>query len=187
MNKHHKHTSRQTKVALARGDEAAFLAICNELAPAIHRYIFFKVGQDRVIAEDLTQETFVKLWEYSVRNSRAIDSVSAFVYRVARNLVIDHWRSSGRRTTVPYEAAVHDVETEHDSTESAYRELEEQDLIAWALEQLPEPYQEIIRLRYIEGLDVNTIGRAVGKRPSTVYFTLTKAMKSLQTIVTQQR
>jgi RNA polymerase sigma-70 factor (ECF subfamily) len=82
------------------GDPAAFSEIYDRHQPAIHRYIAFRVATPAT-AEDLTSEVFV----------RAVDSIASFRYRgrpllawlytIARNLVADYHRHSGRLTFVP--------------------------------------------------------------------------------------
>ena len=59
---------------------------------SIYRYIYFKVGQDEE-ARDLTSEVFLKAWNY-IQDNKITDykTLKALFYKIARNLVIDHYR-----------------------------------------------------------------------------------------------
>ena len=74
----------------------------------IYRFIFLKVSSQE-IAQDLCSETFLKGWEAyknqksNLKNQKEIENVSAFLYRIARNLVTDHYRQKSRNQTVSTE------------------------------------------------------------------------------------
>jgi RNA polymerase sigma-70 factor (ECF subfamily) len=70
--------------------EKMFFELYENEADAIFRFVFFKVN-DREIALDITQESFVRTWEY-LSKGKMIANKRAFLYRVAGNRVIDHYR-----------------------------------------------------------------------------------------------
>ncbi|MBX4200907.1 RNA polymerase sigma factor, partial [Candidatus Parcubacteria bacterium] len=67
-----------------------FLDAYKQHADAIYRHCYFRV-YNKDLAEDLTQETFIKTWKYIVEGKK-VDNIKAFLYRVAVNLIIDHSR-----------------------------------------------------------------------------------------------
>ena len=67
----------------------------------IYRFVFLKVSS-REKAEDLTSEVFTRGWN-RFKDGKKIDNVRAFLYRVARNLIIDHYREKGRVRTISTE------------------------------------------------------------------------------------
>ena len=70
----------------------------------IYRFVFLKVNSKEV-AEDLTTEVFVRCWD-KYRIGEEFENIQAFLYQVARNLVIDHYRIKGRDRTISTEYAV---------------------------------------------------------------------------------
>src|SRR3989344_5246570 len=76
---------------LARGKkEKEFLDAYQQYADAIYRHCYFRV-YNKDLAEDLTQETFIKTWKY-LSEGKEVKNIKAFLYRVAVNLIIDHSR-----------------------------------------------------------------------------------------------
>ncbi len=79
-----------------------FSAIYDKYINKIYRFVFIKVNSQE-IAEDLTSETFLRGWEAYKKASnphrQKIDNPSAFLYQIARNLVIDQYREKGRFQT----------------------------------------------------------------------------------------
>ena len=61
----------------------------------IYRFIFLKVNSQDV-AQDLTSETFLRCWEKYRQNQERIENINAFLYQIARILVIDHYREKGK-------------------------------------------------------------------------------------------
>ena len=89
-----------------RNPKQKFSKIYNQHIEKIYRFIFLKVNsQER--AEDLTSKTFLKGWE-AFKNSgnssqNTIDNPRAFLYKIARNLVIDYYREKGRTQIISTE------------------------------------------------------------------------------------
>jgi len=77
-----------------QGDKQAYGILYVRYLDDIYRYVLLKIGSTS-IAEDLTEETFIRTWEYLPRLSRKdekINHLKAFLYRTASNLVIDFYR-----------------------------------------------------------------------------------------------
>jgi RNA polymerase sigma-70 factor (ECF subfamily) len=67
-----------------------FLAAYDNYADAIYRHCFYRVFS-KPLAEELTQDTFMKTWKY-LEGGKQVENLRAFLYRVANNLIIDHSR-----------------------------------------------------------------------------------------------
>src|SRR3989339_1258798 len=84
---------------LAReGDEDAFAKIYDCYAEKIYRFIFLKVCsavEAEQIAEEITQDVFVKLWKIGSDKQREVRNISALLFQIARFAVIDFYRSRG--------------------------------------------------------------------------------------------
>lgn len=114
----------------------------------IYRYCFYKVRNSE-IAEDITQETFLKFFEHKHRIRHGEDI--AYLYTIAKNLCFDHFR---QRQTAEL--------TEEYPTEDFEEQSEIKIAIRNALEKLDERHREIIVLRYIGELSVNETAAAAG-------------------------
>ena len=71
-----------------------FGKIYDKYIDKIYRFIFLKVSSEDV-TKDLCSETFLRGWE-AFQDEKKIDNIQAFLYQIARNLVIDHYREKGR-------------------------------------------------------------------------------------------
>ena len=74
------------------GDEEAFGQLYDKYVDPIYRFILLRVSNPDE-ARDLTSEVFLKSWQYLSSAEKTVDNFKALVYRVARNLVIDFYRS----------------------------------------------------------------------------------------------
>lgn len=135
----------------------------------LQRLVLRIVG-DRSVAEDLAQDTFVKL------NGRVLDAQDrGLLLRTARNLAIDHLRAQRVRQSY-LDGAPRDAsggEALPDAAVAAREELEE--LLA-ALETLPERTQRIFLLNRLDGLSQPAIARALGVSLSTVEKEIIRAL-----------
>ena len=85
---------------LRQKDKDAFIKAYDNYIDDIYRFIYFKVG-NKEDAEDITSQVFLKSWDY-VQNNNLIDykTIKSFFYRVARNIIIDHYRSKGNQENI---------------------------------------------------------------------------------------
>jgi len=161
------------------GDPAAFAEIYNRHQPAIYRYIFHRVG-DVATAEDLTSEVFVRLVERIDHFTYRGHPLLAWLYTVARNLIVDYQRRAGQTTVFPsYEQLVIEV---GDLEQAAERGLVQRWLAA-ALTHLTEDQRQVIILKFVEGLDNAEVARTVGKSVGAVKSLQHRALAVLRRIL----
>lgn len=165
-------------------DPDAFGELYDRYAPKIYRYIYFKVSGTTEV-EDLTAEVFLKTWEYVQRHgadeTKRIKNFRAFVYRLARNIVVDHYRERTERELLADEAALERVtvpEEQHMLT--AINRSSDLATIERALRNLKDEYRELVVLKYIEGLSTVDIARLTDKTKGTVRVTLHRALTALR-------
>jgi RNA polymerase sigma-70 factor (ECF subfamily) len=160
-----------------RGDAEAFGRIYDHYVGMVHRYVHHRLG-DRATAEDVTSETFV-------RALRRIDSltfqgrdVAAWLLTIARNIVLDHVKSSRYRLEVST-ADMRDADTSTDGPEDAVvQRLTNQELVACIRELGPEQ-QECLALRFLHGLSVSETAQVMGKRDGAVKALQHRALRRL--------
>ncbi len=142
----------------------------------VYRFIFLKVSSDEV-AQDLTSETFTRVWE-SLQETEEIKNPRAYAYRIARNIVIDHYRRREfQKVATPEEVVVPDKERRADEKAEIDSEMER---VAKALRKLNEDYQNVIIWYYLDELSVSEIADLLGKPEATVRVLVHRALKALK-------
>jgi len=166
-----------------RWDEEALVEVFDRYAPAIYRYVYRRVG-DGQTAQDLMAETFHRLLDALRRGAGPRTHLSAWLYRVAHNLVVDHYR---RQPADPVVAL--------DSVDPAGGALEERVLIEReraarvraALRQLTPLQQQVILLRYLEGMSLEDVAQVLERTVGSVKALQHRAIRSLQRLLEDAR
>lgn len=178
-------TRKNSKVLAQSNDQQLFLDGYDTYAPKIFRFIYYKVSKHKQLAEDLTQQTFFKTWEYLQSNNQSIQYIQAFLYQTARNLVIDHYRTRDKDTLELFENG-----TPADAGQPRWQEKIEArvdlTIIDNAIQQIPEQYQEIIMLRFMEELTIEEIAQVLEKNKNNIYVMIHRALNSLREILEEK-
>lgn len=155
--------------------EKTFQEAYEVYADAIFRFCFFKVS-DREKAFDLTQETFVRFWDY-IRVGKEVQNHQAFLYRIARNLVIDEYRKKDSLSLDAMGEKGFDVRVDEHRTievDASSKEAVE------AICKLDEIYREVALLRFVEGYPPKEIAHALGLSENVVSVRINRAIKKLR-------
>jgi len=169
-----------------------FSKIYDKYIEKIYRFVFLKVSSPEV-AEDLTSETFLKGWlafrQQATSNKQQatkIENPPAFLYQIARNLVIDHYREKGKAQIVPAEDyRIIDPRINLEERANLNSDFEQ---VRHALINLKEDYQDVIIYRYLDELSVPEIAKILEKSDGTVRVLLHRALVALRaTINNEQR
>jgi RNA polymerase sigma-70 factor (ECF subfamily) len=169
--------------------EKKFSKIYDEYINKIYRFIFLKVNS-QAIAEDLTSETFLRCWESFKKGEKSnpdsgngIENIQAFLYKIARNLVIDHYREKGKAQMVP---------VEFEPIIDPKQDLEKKSLfdsdinqIRLALTDLKEDYQNVIIWHYLDDLPVIEVAKMMGRTEQATRVLLHRALKNLKNKLNQ--
>jgi len=157
-----------------------FSKIYDENIDKIYRFVYLKVNSQE-IAEDITSKVFLKGWE-AYKNQKEIANPGAFLYQIARNSVIDHYREKGRVNVVSVEVGgdIVDKATDiHDKTVLSA----DVDKIKGAMQGLKQEYQDIIIWHYLEDMPIAEIAKLVGKPAGTVRVALHRGIKELRGLI----
>jgi RNA polymerase sigma-70 factor (ECF subfamily) len=159
-----------------------FGKLYDEFADAIFRHCYFRV-YDRELAKDLTQETFIKTWDY-LSQGRLIENMRAFLYQVANNLVIDNAR---KKKPISLDV-LHDqgFDPSEDPSESFARNLEAKNIIA-LLRRLDAKYREVVVFRYVDDLGPREIAAILGESENVVSVRLNRALKQLRELISRSQ
>ena len=134
----------------------------------IYRYCYFKMYDDQ-IAQEITQETFLRFYKQGL--NLGSDKELPYLYTIAKNLCIDHFR---RRTTERLEEITEEVID--DPTEDLISNL----TLRMIMSKLPEDEQELIFLRYVNEISITAICKITGLSRFAVYRKLSKSLKWLK-------
>lgn len=174
-------SDRELLVALAEDDEAALDELIRRKTPPILRLALRIVG-DREDARDVTQLTFVRVWDHRCRFDDRY-SPNTWIYRIATNLAIDHLRSrqSRERTQEPYRHHLQRVNDRHSA--GNLEQLQEKEVAAVfrrLARVLSDKQRAAFTLRELEGMPTSEVARIMGCRQSTVRNHLFNARKTLR-------
>ena len=155
-----------------------FIKAYENYSDAIFRYCYFRV-YDRERAKDLAQETFMKTWDYIARGND-IENIRAFLYRVARNMVIDYTRKKKEDSL----EALQELGFNPGLDERANKEIEFDFQIAVeALKSLDEKYREAVTMRYIEGYSPREIARILEETENVVSVRIHRGLQQLRKLI----
>ncbi len=153
-----------------------------EYSDALFRHCFFRIS-DRERAVELTQETFLKVWNYAEKGGK-IDDIRAFLYRSLNNLIIDEYR---KKKSVSLDALLEEEgisEGDFKELKTAGREVVEnafdakQALIL--LDKIPEKYRTAVTLRFVEGLSPKEIANLMGETENVISVRIHRGLERLR-------
>ena len=185
-----------------------FSKIYDQYIERIYRFVFLKVNSQEV-AEDITSEVFLKGWNafknrkswlsnlffsqtsqtenQGAKNNENLEQIKnpqAFLYQIARNLVIDHYRSKGKKKMVSIDFQEQEYNKE---IEDQKNDLEKIVFLSLEIEQIRsdlanirQDYQDIIIWHYLDDLSIQEIAEILNKSEQAVRVMLHRALKTLK-------
>ena len=167
-----------------QGEASAFGALYDHYQPKIYRFVVIKVSR-REEAEDLTHQVFLDAWTHMPGYQRMGFPFSSWLYRIARNKVIDHYR------TKKDHLAIDDVDPEQfaaaapgDAELDAAFTLER---VRSAIAKLKPEYQDIIMMRFVEDLSLKETAHAMEKSEGAIKLMQHRAIKQLKQLLTENK
>ncbi len=158
----------------ANGNFEAFGELYHIYLDRIYRYVFHQVN-DKMTAEDITEEVFLKAWK-AIRSCKGkSDTFSSWLYRIAHNHLINTIHSLQRCTSVENEnlTGISDPKLEIETG------LERQELLK-VITSLPQNQRQVIILKFIEGLDNREIGQVMDKSEGAIRVLQMRALTALR-------
>lgn len=155
----------------AAGDQQALHELFDELGPTVLGLCRRLVGPD---AEDLAQQVFLDAWRSRDRYDAGKGSIGAWLTGITRFKAIDHWRSAGRRPSVPRaEVGVNEPD------EPQVDQVVDQLVLTQALEQLPAIRRQVVELGFYHDLTHPEIADKLGLPLGTVKSHMRRGLESL--------
>lgn len=167
-------------VKLAKTDDDAFAALYNRYFPKIYGFVLKRVGQ-REIAEDIVSaiftEAFVHLENYEDRHF----TFGAWLYKIATNKLIDHYRRENRRKVV----AIDEI-SDRNLSDGAFTQASDVDRIfltktvSKVMNEMPEKYQKVLCLKFFSELSNGEIAAVLGVSANSAGVLLYRSLKKFK-------
>ncbi len=170
---------------VATGDSAALGTLYDRYGAAVYS-LALRMLRDHLLAEELVQETFVRVWRQSPSFDGARGAATTWIMGIARNLAIDELRRRGARPNMADgngDARLELVESgDDDPSEQAYANMRH-DVVTGALAQLPEAQRTALELAYFGGLSQREIAARLGDPLGTVKTRMRLGLEKLKSIL----
>lgn len=150
----------------AKSDPQAFGMLYERYVERIYNYIFYRTGNQQE-AEDLTEKTFHKALDHIARYDNRGVPFSAWLYRIAHNLVANWHRDGARRQELPLDYQVH-VSPARGRPEQLAEATEEREALLDAIQRLPSDRQQLIVLKFTDALPNAQIGDIMGRSEGAI-------------------
>ena len=162
----------------ANGNFNAFGDLYSMYLDRIYRYVYYHV-KDQMMAEDITEEVFVKAWKAIKSCKGRGRTFSSWIYRIAHNHMINSQRNNNRNISMGMESltAVSDRRQEVENTADKY-ELTE------LLDELPLNQKQVIILKFLEGMSNSEIAKVMNKSEGAIRILQMRALSSLRQNIT---
>lgn len=159
----------------SRGDKDAFSKLYDFYVENLYRFVYFKVNSDE--AEDITELVFLKAWEARKRYNPKKSSFSSWLYTIARNTIIDHYRVYKKTEQLD---VTHQATDKYANPKLMAEESLTSDKLRAAIDKLPDNFRDILLLRFIDDMEYAEIADVIGKSEGSIRIMQFRAIKELR-------
>ncbi len=161
--------------------EQHFLQVYKDNSDAVFRYCLMRVS-DRELAKDITQETFMKVWQYAQKGAK-IGNLRAFLFTTAKNLVVDQYRK--KKSTSLDNLMEQGFDVGHEIDQSIMDKFDGGQALAF-VKSIPDKYRDAIYLQYVEGLSVKEIAEISDESENNISVRIHRGLQKLRSIIREQ-
>ncbi|MCL4459444.1 MAG: sigma-70 family RNA polymerase sigma factor [Chloroflexi bacterium] len=165
-------------------DTEAFGQLYDLYVDRVYRHVYYRLG-DRSEAEDLTEEVFLRAWQSIERYRPQGVPFVAWLFKIAQNLVVDRYRHKRPKGEV-LETETIETDVWADPVVIAEQHLTQQTLRQAVLRLKPEQ-QQVIMLRFLDGLEYPEVAAILGKSEGAVRIAQFRALQALRHILEGER
>lgn len=158
-----------------KGETAAFGEIYNLFFKRIYTFIYYRVSHKET-AEDMAEEVFLKAYT-KLGSIKQAKSLEAWLYQIARNLIIDYYRSKKELVELK------DIEQTPSYDDTVLETLElshQQKILNELIKELPEDYRQILKMKFFEGLSNEIIAQLTNKSEGAIRVAQFRAITKLK-------
>jgi RNA polymerase sigma-70 factor, ECF subfamily len=174
--------------AAGRGDADAIGRFYDAHVDGLYAFVYYRVGRDATLAEDVVQNTFALALERAKSYDASRGSIGAWLTTLSRNVIRDHVRAHRRadelvatwdridRSLAQVYQALADDPLPGDVLERA----ETRDLVNMAIAHLPEQYRQVLARKYVDGEPLETLAGELGISVDAVKSLLARARRAFR-------
>lgn len=166
--------------AMRKEGASAFGELYDHYHPKIYRFVYLKVS-NREEAEDITHHVFLSAWQNIKKYRFQGFPFSSWLYHIARNKVIDHYRSATHHSPIE-STEVERIATPENVMESADASLSREH-IQLAISRLPADQQDIVIMRFVEDMSHKEIAAVLQKTEGAVKVMQHRTLKRLKAML----
>jgi len=153
-----------------------FISLYDRYVDSIYRFVYFRVN-DEDHAWDITQDCFLKALEYM--EGTKVENPRAFLYQVARNMLVDFYRAKEKKATIYLSDIKYDIPEKDTLIEDLDRNIDIKNIMVH-IDKLPEHHKDLIILRYVDGLSFAEIAEILGKNQVALRVQTSRIIKELK-------
>jgi RNA polymerase sigma-70 factor (ECF subfamily) len=162
----------------AGGDEQAFGMLYERYVGRIYNYVYYRTG-NQYDAEDLTARVFLRAMKHIQNYQDRGIPFSAWLYRIAHNLVANWHRDNSRRQEIALEDT-YVAQHGREHPETSLLHTEEQEALLSIIRQLPPERQQLLILKFVEHLSNAEIGQIMGRTEGAIKSLYHRTLLSLR-------
>jgi len=159
-------SDKEVLVQASQGDQEAFGALYERYVSRIYNYIYYRTGNQHD-AEDLTARVFYRAMRHIVNYQDRGLPFSAWLYRIAHNLVANWHRDNSRKKEIPLDETF-TIKHFGDHPETKVLKAEDQDALLDLIRTLPADRQQLLILKFVEHLPNAEIGQIMGRTEGAI-------------------
>lgn len=168
----------------AKEDHDAFAQLYDRYQQKIYNYIYYRTGSE-ADAEDLAARTFMRAWQHIGDYDDRGLPFSAWLYRIAHNLVANWHRDRSRRRVISLED-LSQWQVNEDGPEAVAVLTEDRDALLAALRRLPAERQDLLAMKFVERLSNAEIGAIMGRSEGAIKSLYHRTLLTLREDMTQE-
>jgi len=161
-----------------------FNASYEQFSDAIFRYCLYQTS-NRQKALDLTQDTFIKTWEY-LSTGKQVENLKAFLYKVAGNLVIDDRRKKKAESLDKLTEQGFDIKSDKDEISEKENAFEGK-LALEAINKLDEKYRDVLIFRFVEDMEIKEIAKILKESENNISVRIHRGLEKLKIILEENQ
>jgi RNA polymerase sigma-70 factor (ECF subfamily) len=173
--------SERTVGRAIKGDKEAIAALYEQYEPNVRRFLHYRLG-DAHTAEDLTTEVFLRMIKALPGYHQGEAPFQAWLFQIARNLIIDHARKMNARNDVALNEnlAAPGAPPESEAARSMTR-----DQLKRALARLPDAQCDVVVMRFVAGMSIAEVAQTLNRSESAIKALQARGLEGLYRVLTQ--
>lgn len=163
---------------MKKGDRDAFGKLYLKYLDAIYRYVYFRVGQEKTVAEDISEEVFFKAWEHIGSFKEHKGTLKAWLYMIAKNAVTDHFRNNKSMANIE-EVVI----SANENIEETVEYNDQVNTLMSHLNLLTDDQRQVLTMKYIEEMSNEEIAQILDKNEDAIRAVQHRALQKLKKLL----